>query len=311
VPIDTRISLRKLEVLAAVVQMGGVGKAADHLFVAQPVVTAHIRSLQERLGSQLFYREGRQMHLTEAGAAVHTWAQEVLVRTRELERYLDGLRDGQQGMVVMGASMSIGSYRLPPVLSSFRAGHPRVEVRLGISDTEHAVEDTRSGAFDFAVVVATTSTDAPGLDAEEIGGDEIVLVAAPGSEWGSRSLELEDLKAVPFIEAPEGIIRRTFVDRELRALGIVERNVILQLGHPEAMKRATREGLGVAFLFRSAVQEELQAGTLCELSVAGVEMTVPVFLIARKGKTFSPVHHALIDDIRTALTKSRPAPATA
>ena len=60
-------------------------------------------------------------------------------------------------------------------------------------------------------------------------------------------------------------------------------------------------GLGVALLFRSAVQAELRAGTLCELPVEGVDLAVPVFVVARKGKTFSPVHRALIDEIRATL----------
>jgi LysR family transcriptional regulator, low CO2-responsive transcriptional regulator len=305
--VDRRLSLHKLEVLSAVVRAGGVSKAAESLFVAQPVVSAHIRTLEERLGAKLFYREGRQMHLTEAGVAVHAWAEDVLVRTRELERYLDGLQDGRQGTIVLGASMSVGSYRLPSVLTAFRGSHPDVEVRMGISDTEHAVDDVRSGAFDFAVVVAATSGDLPGLDAEEIGEDHITLVAAPDHPLAGRTVSVDDLRTLPFIEAPEGIIRRTFVDRQLRGLGIVQRNVVLQLGHPEAMKRATQDGLGVALLFRSAVQEELRAGTLCELPVDGVDLAVPVFVVARKGKTFSPVHRALIDEIRAAMAAAQPA----
>jgi LysR family transcriptional regulator, low CO2-responsive transcriptional regulator len=305
--LDLRISLRKLEVLSLVVQLGGVGRAADHLFVAQPVVSAHLRSLEERLGTKLFYREGRQMHLTEAGHAVHRWAEDVLTRTRELDRHLGGLSDGRRGTVVFGASMSVGSYRLPPLLTAFRARHPGVELRLGISDTEHAIEDTRTGEFDFAVVVSDAQLELPGMDVEQIGSDDIVLVTAPDGQPRADVIGTDELARLPFIEAPEGIIRRTFVDRQLRRLGVVERNVVLQLGHPEAMKRATREGLGVALLFRSAVRDEIAAGLLREVEVDGIDVSVPIILVSRKGKTFSPLHQALIDEIRAGLAS----PATA
>jgi LysR family transcriptional regulator, low CO2-responsive transcriptional regulator len=301
--LDLRISLRKLEVLSLVVQLGGVGRAAEHLFVAQPVVSAHLRSLEERLGTKLFYREGRQMHLTEAGHAVHRWAEDVLTRTRELDRHLGGLSDGRQGTVVFGASMSVGSYRLPPVLTSFRASHPGVELRLGISDTEHAIEDTRTGEFDFAVVVSDAQLELPGMDVEQIGSDDIVLVAAPDGEPHADSIGIDELARLPFIEAPEGIIRRTFVERQLARLGVVERNVVLQLGHPEAMKRATREGLGVALLFRSAVCDEIAAGLLREVHVDGIDVSVPINVVSRKGKTFSALHQALIAEIRAGLAK--------
>jgi DNA-binding transcriptional LysR family regulator len=304
VSIDLRISLRKLEVLSLVVQLGGVGRAAEHLFVAQPVVTAHIRSIEERVGAKLFYREGRQMHLTEAGQAVHGWAEDLLTRTRELERYLDGISDGSQGTVVFGASMSVGSYELPSVLTTFRASHPDVDLRLGVSDTEHAIEDTRAGVFDFAVVVSEEQLELPGMEVQRVGTDTIVLVSAPGGAPESAVITVEELRRLPFIDAPEGIVRRTFVDRQLRQLGIRDRNVVLQLGHPEAMKRATRAGLGVTLLFRSAVREELESGTLREVRVEGADLALPIYIVYRRGKTFSPLHHELIDEIRRTLSNS-------
>ena len=100
---------------------------------------------------------------------------------------------------------------------------------------------------------------------------------------------VEALAALPFIDAPEGIVRRSLVDRHLRRLGVTERNVVLQLGHPEAMKRATREGLGVCLLFRSAVDEELSTGSLREIRVKDADLAVPVYLVYRKDKSFSPV----------------------
>jgi DNA-binding transcriptional LysR family regulator len=299
--LDLRITLHKLEVLSLVVQLGGVGRAADHLFVAQPVVSAHIRSLEERLGAKLFYREGRQMHLTEAGHAVHEWAEDVLMRTRELGRHLDGLSDGSQGSVVLGASMSVGSYRLPHILTTFRAENPDVDLRLSISDTEHAVEDTRTGALDFCIVLTEPDVEIAGMEAEQIGSDEVVLVAAPDTGPQADVISVQELAQLPFIEAPEGLLRRTFVERRLRAAGIVDRNIVLELGHPEAMKRATMEGLGVTLLFRTAVQRELDDGLLREIPMDGVEVVVPITLVYRKGKSFSAVHRRLLDAIRDAL----------
>lgn len=298
--IDRRISLHKLEVLCRVVELGGIGRAAEALFVTQPVVTAHVRSLEERLGTKLFYREGRRLHLTESGSVVHAWAEDVLGRTRELDRHLAGLSDGSRGSVALGASMSLGSYRLPPILTRFRRAHPEVELRLSISDTEHTIEDARAGAFDFAVVVSEADLDGPGLDTELLGHEELVLVTAPDAEPGEAEIAPARLAGLPFIEAPEGILRRRFVDRSLGALGAGERNVVLEFGHPEAMKRAARAGLGVSVLFRSAVAEELELGTLREVRIAGTHMRIPVYLVHRKGKEFSPPHRELIGDVRAA-----------
>ena len=79
---DTRVTLTKLEVFSLVVELGGVSRAAEHLYVSQPVVSAHVRSLEERVGARLFYREGHHLVLTEAGRAVHGWATSAPARTR-------------------------------------------------------------------------------------------------------------------------------------------------------------------------------------------------------------------------------------
>ena len=153
--VDPRITLQKLEVFCLVVELGGVSRAAEHLFVTQPVVTAHVRSLEQRLGTRLFRREGRQMHLTEAGRAAHEWAVELLTHTREFSRRLDGLADGTRGTVVVAASMSVGSYLMPPVVSRFHEERPLVELELNVSDSRQALQEAELGRCDFAVVTTT------------------------------------------------------------------------------------------------------------------------------------------------------------
>lgn len=304
---DYRITLQKLDVLTKVVQSGGVGRAAEALFVAQPVVTAHIRMLEERLGTKLFYREGRQLHLSEAGRAVNAWAEDVLTRTRELDRYLSSLADGRQGTVAVGASMSVGSYLLPATLAAFQKEHPDARLRLTVSDTEHIIEDTRRGACDFAFVVAAPDLQIPGLDAEQVTWDEIALVAAPGGLPESDSISLEELSELPFVDAPEGIVRRTFIDQQLRDLGVVDRRVVLELGHPEALKAAVLGGIGVSLLFRSAALREFGDGSLRRIAVESLDLSLPIYLIHRKEKSFSPLQEWLIKASVDGLTSKQAA----
>ncbi len=295
---DSRITLHKLEVFEHVVELGGVTRAAERMFVAQPVVSAHIRSLEERVGAKLFYREGREMHLTEAGRAVHAWATDVLRRTRELARDLESLSDGRQGTIVLGASMAIGGYVLPPLLSAFRAERPLIDIRLNILDSEHAIADTLAGENDFAVVVSETDPGTEALAAELLGDEELVFVCAPDSTLAGARITVADIPALPFVEAPTGLIRRSFVDTALRRIGIDERRIVIELGHAEAMKQATRAGLGVAVLSRTSIADELDRGELREIEVEGVRLAAPVYLVHRKGKLFSSVHNDLIDEIR-------------
>jgi DNA-binding transcriptional LysR family regulator len=73
---------------------------------------------------------------------------------------------------------------------------------------------------------------------------------------------------------------------------------VIELGHPEAVKRAVKEGVGVSVLFRTSVQDELDSGQLREIAIEGVDLSVPVFLVYRRDKRFSEAQSALMDLVR-------------
>jgi DNA-binding transcriptional LysR family regulator len=304
-PLDSRITLHKLEVFEHVVELESVTRAADHLFVAQPVVTAHIRSLEERVGAKLFYREGRQLHLTEAGYAVHRWAIDVLTHTRELSRQLDGLTDGSRGSVLVAASMSIGSYVLPSILGRFRRERPQVEIRLDIIDSDLAIRATEAGECDFAIVFAEQEPPSRGLVGERIGEEPLVLVAAPDGEPQSDTVSVEDVGRLRFVDSQRGHIRQRLINEQLKKIGVDRRNVVMQLGHPEAMKRAARDGLGAALLFYSAVADDIANGSVRHIAIRDVNLAIPIYVIHRKGKLFSATQRDLLASIRESLDPAR------
>jgi DNA-binding transcriptional LysR family regulator len=298
--IDNRVTLYKLEVFTLVVELGSVSHAAEQLFVSQPVVTGHIRSLEERVGARLFYREGRHLHMTEAGETVHSWARDVLTHTRELSRHLEGLTDGTRGNVVVGASMSVGSYLLPSLLARFQRDRPLAKVQLNITDSDHAIQAAEAGECDFAVVILDDDPASPSLEGELLGLEQLVLVTGAGSDVG-ESIGIEELSAVPFVESMEGMIRRTLIDRQLEKVGVRSRNVVLEVGHPEAMKRAAEEGVGVSLLFRGSVQQELETGRLREVELRDRPLSVPLYLVHRKGKLLSAIQRDLMEAIRNKI----------
>jgi DNA-binding transcriptional LysR family regulator len=303
VGLDTRISLQKLEIFCLVVELGGVGKAAEHLYVAQPVVSAHLRTLQDRLGAQLLYRDGRRMRLTDAGEAAYAWAKEVLSRSQEVVREIEGLTEGSAGGAVIAASMTVGSYVLPPILSRFRQTHPLARITLQVSDPEHALHQTETGVSDFAILATVEPIEPRLFAAEEIGTEELVLVAGADDDQVGERVMLDALGSLRYVCSPGGLARRRLVETALRDIGVQQRDIVIELGHPEAMKQAAKDGLGVAVLFRSSVARELAEGSLRRVDIEGVRMPVPILLIRRSAKRLSPLQSQLADAIRGALTE--------
>src|SRR5690606_31056068 len=100
------------------------------------------------------------------------------------------------------------------------------------------------------------------------------------------------------------------VERELGRVGLAPRNIVIELGHPEPLKRAARDGLGLLLINRYSVVEELKTGVLREVSLQGPQFEIPVFLVYRRGRTLSPLQTDLRDFLRDQIPLALyPAPA--
>jgi DNA-binding transcriptional LysR family regulator len=293
----SRVSLHKLEVFDTVVRHASITRAAEELFVAQPVVSAHVRSLEERLGVKLFDRRGRQIELTEGGRIVHEWATELLTRTRELSREIDGLADGTRGGVVLAASMTAGAYLLPPIVIAFKRDHPDADISLNITEPEGVLTAAEGGECDFGVVMLDDSDSRRPLNYRHLRDEDLVLVAAPEGPPAASVVTTADLAYLSFVCSPLDRRRRRMIDRLLARHGVLKRHVVLSLGHASAIKHAVREGLGVAMMFRASVESELRNGELREIAVSDAVLSTPLLMVHRRDKRLSPLQSRLADAI--------------
>ncbi|MEJ3656569.1 LysR family transcriptional regulator [Actinomycetes bacterium KLBMP 9759] len=303
---DSRISLYKLEVLCAVVELGGAGRAAARMFVSQPVISEHIRSLEQRLSTTIFDRTTRGLELTEAGRCVYGWARDILRRSAEMERDLAGLSGGTAGAAAIATSMTVGSYLLPPVITRFVAASPDARVTVHVFDPNQIWEAITSGLCDFGVPIAPGIPHGRGLAGELVGHQDLILVGPPDPTATQKPMRIADVAALPFVSAPQSSIRRDIEDAELAKLGITDRKVVVEFGHPEAIKHAVTNGLGFALLFRASAERELEFGTLREILIDDARPRLPIYVVWRSSKRLSPMQRALITAIRDHATSARP-----
>lgn len=317
---DTRISIYKLEVLCEVVASGSVTRAAAKLGVAQPVVTAHIRSLEKRLGVKLVQRDGRGIALTPAGEIAHRWATEVVNDTRHVAMLLDALtRDGAEGLSVT-TGINGASNGIAHAVVRFQVEHPGTRLELSVLPTDQAMTAVLSRESDFAVVsyLAGTALD-PALRVQQLATDELILVAAPAlieKESGARgrrspnrrlALTAAAVSEIPFVCTPGGTARRPLVDAALRERGVFERHIIMEVRSETAFHGAVRDGVGFALLSRRSMVEMLNRGELIEVDMPGGPIPLGIDLVSRRDLEPRPVHRLFREAMQTELQNSAPA----
>lgn len=291
---EPTITLHKLRVFRKVVDRQSLTLAAQELFVSQPVVSAHVRDLENFFGSRLLYQHGRRMLLTEAGAAVYQYVLDVLHSTTDTRSIVRLLDCAEAGSAAIGASETPGAYRLPQRLTQFKMLLPRSEISLDIGAAGEICEATKHGHYDFAVVAGPEP--AGDLHVELFSQEPMALVCAPNYIIaGQRVVNKGVLAHHPFVSLAR---RSNSSDDRLQELGVENPNIVMRLGNVEGLKEAVRGGLGLAVMFRCSVANELASGVLTELQVDGVSEVRPFYLVYNQRKRFSPMQSRLLDFLR-------------
>ena len=287
---DTSLSLlwdvTRLRLLVEIDRQGTVSAAARAVGIGQPTASEHVRLLEAAAGQRLVERNGRGSRLTEAGSIVAARAREALAALQAGEEELGALAGLEAGTIHIGASTTPGVYLLPDTLGCFGRDHPNVDIEVEIASTGEMIERLLAGRVQLALVGETQVDER--IELTPFLSDEIVGIAKPGL------LPIEAGRVKPAALADQTLLvreasssTRQSADSALHAARARTRRV-WELDSSEAIKRAAREGLGVAFLSRYAVVEEIARGELVSFRLAGqppIERGLYIARLARRPAT--------------------------
>ncbi|WP_199873152.1 LysR family transcriptional regulator [Ideonella sp. A 288] len=262
-PARLRLSLRQLEVFAAIARSGSTREAAGRVARSQSAASAALAELEAALGVQLFDRVGRRLVLNENGRALLPGASALLDHAAELQ----GLFSGEHPAPLrVAASLTVGECLLPPLVAAWQRAHPQGTVRMAIGNTSEVIASVVGLEADVGFIEGPQTH--PDLIVRPWVSDELVIVAAPDHPLavgpaGSR-VGVRQLAAAAWILREPGSGTRQAADRWLiEHLGSL--HVAFEMGSTEAIKRLAAAGAGLACLSRHAVVEALADGSLLEL----------------------------------------------
>lgn len=295
------IDFRHLETFCRVAALKSFSRAADDLFLTQPTVSGHILSLERSLSLRLFDRTGREIRLTKAGEIFLRYASNILMVRKDLLNALSEFSRGIKGELSLGASTIPGEYLLPRWMGDFKRAHPRVTLSLKISDTKEIVQELLQGHIEFGLIGAKVNH--PSLHYETFEEDEIIVVAPSDHPLTrKRSVGFEDLLKEPWIIREEGSGTQMTVERALRKKGksLKDFNVAIEMGSTSSVKEGVKAKLGLAFISRRAVQEELNRHLFTSITLEGLEsISRQIYIVSQRGKTVSPMGMEFLRFLRT------------
>jgi DNA-binding transcriptional LysR family regulator len=293
---------RQLAAFCAVVERRSFSQAAERLRVTQPAVSLQVRALEKRLGTQLLDRSGRRVEPTEAGWRLYRGAQRLLALEEQMVSEVAASSEGAlEGQLVIGASTGPAAIVLPLLLCEFQRENPGAHVVLTVSDTQTVVEHVATRELELGIVGAARRHR--GVRFEPFFSDQVILACPRGHRFAGKTVTLNDLRAETLILMQEGAGVRQIVEDALRKQGVRLRDldVQLELGLQESVRQAVEAGYGVTFISRTAVESSLDAGTLTEARVRGLDVTRQISLATAVGRARSRVADAFVEFARDRL----------
>jgi LysR family transcriptional regulator, low CO2-responsive transcriptional regulator len=300
-PRATLVQLRSFE---AVVRLGGVGRAAQALHLAQPTVSTQLKELSGALGLVLFEPRGRGLVPTAAGERLAQAVRDIGAAWQAFEddaAALQGLRRGRLRI----AAVTTTEYFLPDLLGPFARQYPGIGIELAVENRDAVVGRLERGEVELAAMMRPPS-HLPLARWPFLENPLVVIAPAGHALTKRRRLKLAELTGEPLLVREAGSGTRAAAEEAFAAQGI-EWPARMALGSNEAIKHAVRAGLGLAVLSRHTLARGPAVEGLAVLPVAGFPLRRQWHLVWRQDRALSLPARTLLDDLRQRLhVRARP-----
>jgi DNA-binding transcriptional LysR family regulator len=274
------MNLRQLEVFLWVAELKSFTRAARQLFLSQPAVSFQIRALEEDLGVKLFWRNEKNVLLTEAGRLLYPEAKQIVSRFNKIKSGLEDLKGLRKGHLVIGASTTPGEYLLPLLIGGFRRDYPGIQISLRIGGSGEVEKWFANREIDLGftgVIITGKEIEClPWID------DRLVLIIPPDHIWETKKIvEIPEFIQEPLLlREPGSGTRRTFEARlASKNVLLAQCNNVMELGSTRAIITAVQAGLGISVVSFWAVLEPLLLRRVKEVLFKDIDLHRNLYVI--------------------------------
>jgi LysR family transcriptional regulator, transcriptional activator of the cysJI operon len=263
----------RLKVFRVVASHLNFSRAAEELFLTQPAVTQQIKALEDEYGVPLFDRSGGRITLTASGQALLPYALKLKEISEDAYTAVANASGKHGGRLALGASQTIGQYVLPNLVAGFLRENPRVSVTATSGNTDEILEALAARKIQLALIEGPALRK--DIHIEPFMEDLMVLVVPASHEWADHDVDLDALKGAPLLMREFGSGSRRVVEKALARAGFNKKDLktSMELDSTEGLLSAVEAGLGVTFVSRWAVRNQLLLGTLKLARVRGLTLS--------------------------------------
>ncbi|WP_431474979.1 LysR family transcriptional regulator [Marinobacter sp. KM021] len=275
-----KYSFRQLEVFLAAAHFQNITRAAESLAMSQSAASSALKELESQFDIQLFDRVGKRLQLNELGRLYRPKAEALLAQARELEQAFS--KHSEVGALKVGATLTIGNYLAVGVMAEYMSSPNHPKVSLEVANTSTIARRVRDFELDIGLIEG--ELQASELEVIPWREDRLVAFCSPDHPLaGKGELTNDDLRAATWILREQGSGTRQSFERGMHGL-LPDLNVLLELEHTEAIKRAVEANLGIGCLSEVVLADAFKRGSLVPLAIPHRQFDRHFYFILHKQK---------------------------
>jgi len=261
------INLELYKVFYMVAKAKSISKAAKLLFTSQPAVSQSIKSLEQKLDAQLFYRTPKGVVLTSDGMFLFQHIEQWygLIKTSE-ERFAE-LKNINVGKISIAICSAVCKYHLMSYLEVFHERYPNIKIFIQDKSSKNIVKSLETGETDIGVINLEAANDTAFHIAKTFKTQDCFVAGAMFRSRLDKPLpikELVDNDSIILLE--KGGSTRAYIDNYFFSHGI-EMEPHIELSSLDLLIEFTKRGFGVSCVAKEHVKNELESGELFEVPV--------------------------------------------
>ena len=267
------MELRQLKYFIGIVDAGSVTRAAQHLHIAQPALSAQIVNLETELGVQLLVRSVRGVTCTKAGLTFYKHAQQILRQCSQAFAATRNSGDDLSGKVSVGMPSSVGSLAGIALLERVASAYPQIRLQLTDSPSAYLTELLLRGRLDIAILF--TGEPLKGLVAEELFTESLLLIQKAGSANPDElpdDVPLAEVARLKLVLPIHPNALRVQVDAAFASLGL-KPDLSAEINSMNILAQVAASGVAATINSWSTVARELDAGLLQAQRIVEPEIT--------------------------------------
>jgi DNA-binding transcriptional LysR family regulator len=265
--------------------------AAEKLFLSQPTVTYHIKSLEQSVGAKLLEIRKKKLFLTQAGEGLFKYSKQIYQQLTNAERFIEELKEAS---LRVGIALTFSS-SFSSTAARFREFYPHVKLIVENAPSFKVIEDVLNSKLDLGIVVSRDYAN-PELRCIALSeAERMALVASPSSPISQKEqIELADLCDYPLILGPETSATRQIILEKLKAEGFNTSSLIaVEVDSIEWGRSLVEDGKGISFYYMRNVEKEVSEGRLKILHLVD-DIQVGVEVLVRRDVSLPPIANKFI-----------------